>query len=91
MGEVIAENGVQRLHRKRLENLLQNAKKLVRIASAYVTDTKLFLGVNNPKIQLLVSISSMDIVSGATSLYALKASAYQTLVSVRTSVRKSVL
>jgi HKD family nuclease len=43
----------------------------VRIASAYVTDSALLSGIKNRRVQLLTSLSLMDIVSGASSLESL--------------------
>jgi hypothetical protein len=72
MSNLLAEFGPERLHQQRLEQLLRNTKGPVRIASAYVTDTALLFGSNGRKIQLLTSISPMDLVCGATSLSALR-------------------
>lgn len=73
--ELIAEDGHERRHRPSFENLLQTTKGPVRIASAYVTDQNLLTNIPGPKrkVQLLSSLTLMDIVSGATSLKALRA------------------
>ena len=69
---VIAENdGGQRQHRHRLRDLLETTNGPVRIPSAYVTDTALLTSTKNRKVQLLTSLSPMDIVSGAPSLESL--------------------
>jgi hypothetical protein len=72
MGRILAETGHEHVHRERLEDLLQTTNGPVRIATAYVTDTGLLFGNKNRKIQLLTSISPMDIVCGATSVSALR-------------------
>jgi hypothetical protein len=73
MCEMIAEDGSQRLHRLRLEYLIHNTKGALRVASAYVTDSGLLTGVSGRRIRLLTSLSSVDIMSGATSIEALLA------------------
>jgi hypothetical protein len=70
--ELIAEDGGQRQHRQCLRKLLNTTNGPVRVASAYVTDEDLLLGIMNRKIQLLTSLLRMDIVSGSTSLRALR-------------------
>jgi len=70
--EVIAEDGGQRQHRQSLQKLLEATTGSLRIASAYVTDRQLLLGRKNRKVQLLTSLMRMDIISGATSLAALR-------------------
>ena len=73
MPDVIAENGHDRQHRRRLRHLLESTNDLVRIASAYVTDRELLLGVRGREIRLVTSLLPMDIASGATSLESLRA------------------
>ena len=69
MLDVIAEDGgSQRQHRQRLQKLLETTNGPVRIASAYVTDTDLLVGIKNREVRLLTSLSRMDVVSGASSL-----------------------
>ena len=70
MGSVIVEVGS---HRQRLRHLLATTGGTVRIASAYVTESDLLDDAENREIRLLTAITPMDIVSGATSLKALKA------------------
>jgi phospholipase D-like protein len=70
--ELIAEDGVVRQHRQRLQELLDATAGPVRIASAYVTDHELLFGVSKRKVRLLTSLVRMDIVSGATSLKSLR-------------------
>ena len=43
-----------------------------RVASAYVTDKDLLSGIENRSVQVLTYLSSMDIISGATSLDSLR-------------------
>lgn len=69
---LLAEDGIHRQHRPSLRKILGTTQGLVRIASAYVTDSELLLGSQNHRIQLLTSLVRMDIVSGATSLPALR-------------------
>jgi len=71
MPELIAEDGGQRLHRQRLRDLIDNTKGTLRVASAYVTDRDLLIGIKNRKVCLLTSLLPMDIASGATSIEAL--------------------
>jgi hypothetical protein len=73
MPELIAEEGGQRHHRRRLRQLLEAAGGPVRIASAYVTDRELLLGVSDRDVRLVTSLLPMDITSGATSLETLRA------------------
>jgi hypothetical protein len=69
MTSVIAGAGV---HRKRLSELLATTVGTVRIASAYVTEAKLFAERGNRDVRLLTALSAMDLVAGATSLDALE-------------------
>ena len=67
------QNG-RRQHRNTLEKLVKHSEGTVRIASAYVTDTKLLSGIdNNRDVRLLTYFKAMDIIAGATSLDALRA------------------
>jgi hypothetical protein len=70
--KIIAEDGKLRQHRRLLKELLDSTKGPIRVASAYLTDTKLLRDSGKRKVQLLTSLTRMDIVSGATSLDALK-------------------
>jgi len=69
---IIAEDGNERQHRQSLHKLLSTSTGMVRIASAYVTDTALLLSGKVQKIRLLTSLTRMDVVSNATSLGALR-------------------
>jgi hypothetical protein len=70
--ELLAEDGNQRQHRVALRQMLASSRGPVRIATAYLTDSDLLLGRKNRQVQLLTSLVQMDIVSGATSLPALR-------------------
>ncbi len=70
--KIIAEDGKRRQHRQWLRGLLGSTRGSLRIASAYVTDTNLISRAGRRKVQLLTSLSRMDIASGATSLESLK-------------------
>lgn len=72
MATLIAEDGGKRQHRQCLEHLLETTTGPIRIASAYITDTELLLGVTNRQVQILTSLLRMDVISNATSLKALK-------------------
>lgn len=73
MLDVIAENEKsRRQHRTRLLDLLKKTDGLVRIASAYVTDTDLLAGLGTRNVHLLTSLSRMDIITGASSLDSLR-------------------
>ncbi|HEY9141921.1 MAG TPA: hypothetical protein VIN93_13580 [Bryobacteraceae bacterium] len=73
MYKVIAEDGSHRQHRQWLRNLLETTGGSVRIASAYVTETDLLLGIENHRsVQILTYLSCMDVISGATSLESLR-------------------
>lgn len=73
MFDVITENekGL-RQHRTRLEDLLKTTDGLVRIASAYVTETELLAGLGAREVRLLTSLLRMDIITGASSLDSLR-------------------
>ena len=68
MRNLIAEDGGQRQHRQHLSALRDATVGTVRIASAYVTDRGLLIGIKNRKVRLLTSLMKMDIASGATNL-----------------------
>ncbi|MGD0655124.1 MAG: phospholipase D family protein [Thermoguttaceae bacterium] len=72
MYKLITEDGRHRQHRRWLRNLLETTNGPLRIASAYVTDTDLLVSVSNRSVQILTSLLRMDVVSGATSLDALR-------------------
>jgi len=72
MHKLITEDGRNRQHRQWLRNLVETTKGSLRIASAYVTDIDLLFGVSNRKVQILTSLLRMDVISGATSLNALR-------------------
>jgi len=71
--DVIAENEKgPRQHRIRLRDLLKKTDGLVRIASAYVTETDLLAGRGAREVRLLTSLLRMDIITGASSLDSLR-------------------
>jgi phosphatidylserine/phosphatidylglycerophosphate/cardiolipin synthase-like enzyme len=71
---LMAENGsLERQHRNTLQNLMRQAEVTVRVASAYVTDTRLLSGMKERDVRLLIYISKMDIIAGASSLDSLTA------------------
>ena len=60
---LIAETeSVERQHRNALQNLMKQTEGTVRIASAYVTDTRLLSGIKGRYVRLLTYISRMDII-----------------------------
>jgi hypothetical protein len=65
MASVIAGAGT---HRKLLEQTMATTDGIVRIASAYVTDTGLISVRGTREVRLLTALSTIDIVCGATSL-----------------------
>jgi len=69
MSSLIAEVG---LHRQRLRHLLATTRGVVRIASAYVTESEMLGEAGDREIRLLTTLTPMDFVSGATSPDALK-------------------
>ena len=73
MPQIIAEDGKQRQHRQRLNELGKKTEGIVRMPATYVTDRELLIGINNRKVCLLTSRSPMDIASGAISLDTLAA------------------
>jgi hypothetical protein len=60
-------------HRNKLQYLVKQTSGIIRIASAYVTDTHLLSGIKDKDVRLLTYISRMDIIAGALSLNSLKA------------------
>lgn len=58
----------KRQHRDHLNLLLKSTHDTIRIASAYVTDRGLAKEANGREMRLLLSLSPMDIISGATSI-----------------------
>lgn len=72
MFDVIAESERgQRWHRNILHELVKKTKGIIRIASAYVTDTTLLSDINNQDVRLLTYLSLMDIIAGSSSLNSL--------------------
>lgn len=69
MSNVITERG---FHRQRIQELLRTSEGPIRIASAYVTDTEALQVATSNNVQLLLALSTMDIVSGATSIDSLE-------------------
>jgi len=73
MLDVIAESeSGQRQHRSKLRDRLKKTDGLVRVATAYVTDTDLLSGLGSRDVHLLTSLSRMDIITGASSLESLR-------------------
>src|SRR5712692_9943239 len=76
MPKLIAERSIPRQHRQWLRHLLESTRGPIRIASAYVTDRDLLVGVKNRTIQVLTFLwpwdSPWEIVSRATSLASLR-------------------
>lgn len=72
MSQVFAEDAGSRQHRRLIQRLLATGSGLVRVASAYVTDTDILCSIKNQRVQLLTSLLRMDVVSGATSLKSLR-------------------
>ena len=73
MAELLLELGnSDRLHRERLNRLLEDSTGPIRVATAYLTDRRLLRG-SNVERRLLVPIRPMDVVAGATSLECLRA------------------
>jgi hypothetical protein len=70
MGMLVFEVGK---HRQRLRDLLATTRGVVRVASAYVTESDLLTHAGKRQIRLLTALKTIDIVSGATSLDALEA------------------
>ena len=74
MNNLILEDGSpQRQHRRHLNGFLGSTKGMLRIASAYVTDRDLLTGTPDRERRLLISLSRMDVASGATSIETLRA------------------
>lgn len=74
MNNLILEDGSQqRKHRQHLYGLLNSTEGMLRIASAYVTDRELLTRTPDRERRLLISLSPMDIASGATSIETLGA------------------
>ncbi len=73
MFHILAESGMPRCHRHRLEELLRSTNGPVRIASAYVTDRELLRTKSSLDIRLLTSLDLFDLASGATSIESLRA------------------
>jgi len=74
MLDLIAESDSgERQHRNTLHNLMKQTERVVRIASANVTDTHLLSDIKNRDVRLLTYLSKMDIIGGASSLDSLTA------------------
>ena len=74
MPDLIAESDSgERQHRSTLHNLMKQTEGVVRIASAYITDTDLLSDIKNRDVRLLTHLSRMDIIGGASSLDSLAA------------------
>jgi hypothetical protein len=72
MFNLIAEaESAERQHRKKLQELMDQTKCILRIASAYVTDTQLLSDLKGREVHLLTYISRMDLITGASSLESL--------------------
>lgn len=61
----------ERQHRKKIQEMLDQSGCIVRIASAYVTDTQLLSDLKGREVHLLTYISRMDLITGASSLESL--------------------
>jgi hypothetical protein len=79
---VLEDGSPARLHRARLDALLASTKGTIRVATAYVTDGKLLGRPDHRERRLLISLTPMDVASGATNLGVL-ASLITTGVRVR--------
>ncbi len=60
-----------RAHASYIEHLLRSTSGRLRVTSPYVTDTEILQHAANRNTQLITTLSTMDIVSGATNLDAL--------------------
>lgn len=72
MHQLVAEDGSNRKHRPMLRYMLESNQGPVRIASAYVTVADLAWNTHLREARFLTSLLRYDVVSGATSLEALK-------------------
>jgi hypothetical protein len=73
MTKIIAESlDSERQHINELNKIFNGAEETVDVASAYVTDTKLLGTLKKSKARLLTSVSCSDLISGATSIEALR-------------------
>lgn len=74
MSNLLLEDGsADRRHRPHLSDLLADSSGVVRIATAYLTERQFLSGVSEREVRLLISLTPMDVASGATSLEALRA------------------
>ena len=71
MVEVLAEEGSDERHYKRLKELLRGEHGTVRIATAYITERELISGGSRHDVRLLVPDSIVDVARGTISLDAL--------------------
>ena len=65
---LIVEDGSERQHLKKLREFFDTTKGPVRVASAYVTDSDLLCRSKSRGVRLLISLTRIDVISGATSL-----------------------
>lgn len=73
MTKILVESyNSERVHNKELKQLLSSAELNIDVATAYLTDTNMIDTTNGVKVRLLTSVSSADLISGATSLEALR-------------------
>lgn len=68
---IVEAQSAERTHRKKLQELRDQTESILRVASAYVTDTQLLSGLNGRKVHLLTYISKMDLITGASSIESL--------------------
>jgi hypothetical protein len=72
MFSLIAEaKSAERQHRKMFKEWMDQTGCILRIASAYVTDTQLLSDLKGREVHLLTYISRMDLITGASSLESL--------------------
>jgi len=73
MTKIITEGfNLQRQHKKEIGDLFNGASETIDVASAYVTNTKLFETSMSRCARLLTALSTSDIISGATSIEAIR-------------------
>ncbi|HDZ9157079.1 phospholipase D family protein [Vibrio cholerae] len=72
MKVIVEDYSSPRKHDLELEQLVSNAEVTMDVATAYLTDTKILALANNLKVRLLTSVASADLISGSTSLEALR-------------------
>lgn len=74
MSNLLLEDGsANRRHRSHLAELLADSSGIVRVATAYLTERQLLSMMSDREVRLLISLTPLDVASGATSLEALNA------------------